>query len=62
MDYLEKVLKDIHKHCLRCCGGSWKDVENCQSGPDAAPFSSCVLWIYRLGTIIVPDERKRKGE
>lgn len=59
MDDVEKLLLAIKKHCLRCAG-TQKDVENCTSGPDAAPYSQCLLWYYRLGTIIIPEKKKRK--
>jgi len=57
------LLQTIRQHCLNCCGGSYKDVENCTSGPTAAPYSTCSLWIYRIGKD--PDEptegMKEKG-
>lgn len=52
------LLKAIRLHCLNCCGGSWLDVENCTSGPDARPYNTCVLWPYRLGTDPNPSQSK----
>lgn len=49
--------KVIRQHCLKCCGESYTDVENCTSGPDASPYSTCVLWPYRLG----PDPNPHPG-
>ncbi len=43
------LLQTIRKHCLECCGGSYQEVENCTSGPTAAPYSQCALWAFRLG-------------
>lgn len=43
------LLQTIRKHCLDCCGGSYVDVLNCTSGPDAKPYSTCALWAFRLG-------------
>ncbi|HEY3363277.1 MAG TPA: hypothetical protein VGK06_16030 [Methanosarcina sp.] len=48
------ILQVIRKHCLECCSGSYKDVENCASGPNAAPYSTCALWVFRSGRD--PDE------
>lgn len=45
----KELLKTIRLHCLNCCGGSWLDVVNCTSGPNASPYSTCELWPYRLG-------------
>lgn len=44
-----ELLAVIRKRCLECCSGSFQDVEGCTSGPDAAPYSTCALWAYRLG-------------
>lgn len=48
------LLQTIRKHCLECCGGSFKDVDNCAAAPNASHYSSCALWIYRNGKD--PDE------
>ncbi|MDD3041085.1 hypothetical protein [Bacteroides sp.] len=53
-----KLLDTIRQHCLNCCGGSLEDVENCLAGPDASPFSKCVLWEFRLGKDQKPNLRK----
>lgn len=53
-----ELLITIHKHCLRCCGGSWIDVENCTSGPNASPYSTCLLWPFRLGVDPNPSESR----
>jgi hypothetical protein len=45
-----KLLNTIRKHCLNCCSGSFLDVKNCTSGPNAEPDSQCALWAFRLGT------------
>jgi hypothetical protein len=54
------LLKTIRKHCLECCSGSALDVKKCASGPDAAPYSTCSLWKYRLG--VNPDVSDAKRE
>ena len=46
-----RLLKTIHKHCLRCCCGSSKEVRLCCD-------YDCVLYSYRLGTV----EEKRLGK
>ena len=57
-----ELLKTIHKHCLECCSGSWKDVQNCASGPDAKPYSTCTLWQFRNGVDPEqPSEAKREA-
>lgn len=43
------LLQTIRKHCLECCGGSYKDVEGCTAGPNAKSYSTCALWVFRLG-------------
>lgn len=48
----------IRKHCLNCCSGSYLEVENCTSGPDAAPYATCALWPFRLGTDPNPNPNK----
>ncbi len=53
-----ELLRTIRKHCLICCGGSWIDVKNCASGPDASPYSTCLLWPFRLGVDPSPSETK----
>ena len=57
------LLQTVRQHCLNCCSGSYKDVENCASGPNAKPYSTCALWVFRLGKD--PDEpseaMKEKG-
>lgn len=53
-----EILKAIRTHCLECCGGSWLDVENCTSGPDAEPYSSCGLWAYRFGKDPAPAQSR----
>lgn len=53
-----ELLKTIRKHCLICCGGSCLDVKNCTSGPDASPYSTCLLWPFRLGVDPNPSESK----
>lgn len=54
------LLKTIRKHCLECCSGSVQEVKNCTSGPDAAQYSTCALWKYRLG--VNPDISEAKRE
>jgi hypothetical protein len=58
-----ELLQTIRKHCLECCSGSYSDVEKCTSGPNAKPYSTCALWVFRLGKD--PDEpseaMKEKG-
>ncbi len=52
-------IKQIRRHCLDCCCGSYSEVEHCEI-PD------CALFEYRLGKRpkkseneqIKPDERK----
>ncbi|KKG56166.1 hypothetical protein [Methanosarcina mazei] len=44
-----ELLLTIRKNCIACCGGSYQEVENCTSGPTAAPYSQCALWAFRLG-------------
>lgn len=44
------LIQTIRKHCLDCCGGSYQEVEDCASGPNAKPYSTCALWAFRLGT------------
>ncbi len=44
-----ELLQTIRKHCLNCVGDSYTEVENCTAGPDAAPYSTCALWTFRLG-------------
>jgi hypothetical protein len=56
----KELLKTIRQHCIRCCGGSWKDVENCTSGPDASPYSTCLLWQFRLGSDPQPSSARVK--
>lgn len=46
----KELLRTIRKHCLNCCDGSYSDVKECASGPDASPYSTCVIWPFRLGT------------
>jgi hypothetical protein len=58
MNNNKKLLSLIRQHCLKCCGGSRKDVELCTSGPDASPFSTCVLWPYRLGEDPKPSKSR----
>ncbi len=57
------LLQVIRKNCLNCCSGSYTDVENCTSGPNASTYSTCVLWAFRLGKD--PEEptesQKEKG-
>ena len=36
----EELLKVIRAHCLDCCGGSRRDVHNCD-------IKRCNLWPYR---------------
>ena len=36
----EELLKVIRAHCLDCCGGSRRDVHNCD-------IRRCNLWPYR---------------
>jgi len=38
------------------CAGSESEVLKCTSGPDAAPFSQCPLWIYRMGKDPTPSK------
>lgn len=40
------------------CAGSESEVLKCTSGPDAAPFSQCPLWIYRMGKDPTPNRSK----
>ena len=43
----------IRKHCLDCCGGSYKEVEACSGGytdnRKSMGFYICELFPYRLG-------------
>ncbi len=43
----------IRKHCLNCCGGSYKEIETCSGGysPEGNPLGHyrCELFPYRLG-------------
>ena len=45
----------IRKHCLDCCGGSYKEVEECTGGNtterEKKGFYICELFPYRLGRI-----------
>lgn len=54
----KELLKTIRKHCLNCCSGSWIDVQECASGPDASPYSTCLLWPYRLGKDPNPSQAR----
>lgn len=57
-----ELLQTIRKHCLECCGGSYVDVLNCTSGPDAKPYSTCTLWTFRLGVDPSgPSEARREA-
>lgn len=48
-----KLLKIMHKHCLRCCCGSHKEVELC-------PDTDCVLFPFRFGTVKKEAVEKEK--
>lgn len=53
-----ELLAVIRKRCLECCSGSYTEVEKCTSGPNAAPYSTCALWPYRLGIDPNPSEAR----
>lgn len=53
-----ELLKIIRKHCLNCCSNSWLDVKECKGGPDAKPYSQCLLWPFRLGVDPKPSESR----
>lgn len=57
MSTKNELLRTIRNHCLECCGGSWVDVQDCTSGPNAGP-STCNLWPYRLGKDPNPSESR----
>jgi len=54
-----EVLKSIRKKCLECTSNSAIDIENCTSGPDASPYSSCALWMYRFGKDVSASEARK---
>lgn len=45
------LLKAVHKHCLECSGGSWKEVAEC-------PITHCLLFEFRFGAR--PETVKRR--
>jgi len=56
-----QLLEVIRKRCLECCGGSYQEIENCTSGPNSGPLSSCSLWAYRLGVDPNPSEARKEA-
>jgi len=54
------LITTIRKHCLECCGDSYKEVEDCTAGPAAK--APCALWAFRLGKDPEePTEGRRKA-
>ena len=54
-----QILKDIRKHCLNCCDGSWTEVRDC-SALIPPTERHCVLYPYRMGKDPNPARKGQK--
>ena len=55
-----ELMQVIRKHCLTCCDGSWKAVEQCSAFIPPDREHKCALHPYRFG--MDPNPNKAKVE
>ena len=54
----QEILSAIRKHCLNCCAGSFKEVEDCSTLLSPHKEAHCLLYPYRLGSDPNPNKSK----